>query len=194
LLQQFPDAKGTLHYLTCLQYIVDAYLDKGLSPLDRIYKAWYPIFFIRYWHKWVLQSKKHTIRNNFITYNAQTCVELNGHSLVLLLLMLRDKIPNGNKHFLPWLLGSQACEQTFRAARSMTSTFSTVINFSTLGLLQRLHRLQIQLQLKSETRETDIVYPRAKAHVKKVGYNLKQEANVSLIATIEKANRRQLMQ
>ena len=48
---------------------------------------------------------------------------------------------------------SQAWEQTFRAARSMTSAFSTVINFSMNGLLQCLH-LQIQTQLESEMEET----------------------------------------
>ena len=70
--------------------------------------------------------------SNFITYNAYSCIELNSHSFILLLLIMRDQIPNGNNHFLPWLLGSQACEQIFRAARSMTLTFSTLINFSTL--------------------------------------------------------------
>ena len=178
-LEQIPDAKDTLHYLKCLQYFVDAYLNKGLSPLERVHKAWYTIFFFRYWHKWVLQSKRYTVRNNFITYNAHACIELNGHNLVTLLLMLRDKVPNGSKHFLPWLLGSQGCEQTFRAARSMTSTFSTIINFSMLGFLHRLHRLQIQLQLESETGESGIIYPRAKAHAKKVGKNSQQETSLN---------------
>lgn len=39
--------------------------------------------------------------------------------------------------FLPWKLGSQSCEKIFRAAKSLTSTFSTIINFSMLGLLHR---------------------------------------------------------
>ena len=84
------------------------------------------------------------------------------------MLTLRDTIPNGDQHFLPWLLGSQACEQTFRAAQSMTRTFSTIINFSMLGVLHRQHRLQIQLQLESEAQDTGIPYPRATAHLKKV--------------------------
>ena len=195
LLQQIPDAKGTFHYLKCLQFFVDTYLNKTLSPLERIYKAWYVVFFYRFWHGWLLEDKKHTIRNNFITYNAHACIELNGHSLILFLLTLRDKIPNGDQHFLPWLLGSQACEQTFRAARSMTSTFSTVINFSMLGFLHRLHRLQIQLQLESEAHETGISYPRATAHLKKVGYNsiedsarvISKISDMDIISAIERA-------
>ena len=85
-------------------------------------------------------------------------------------MILRDKIPDGSKLFHPWMLGSQPCEQTFRAARSMTSTFSTQINFSIYALLQRLHRLQIQSQLESEMEETGICYPRVLTHVKKVGF------------------------
>ena len=67
LLEQFPDAKR-------LQYFVDTYLNKTLSPLQQIYKAWYV---------GLLRDKKHTVRNNFITYNAHACTELNGHDLIL---------------------------------------------------------------------------------------------------------------
>ena len=78
---------------------------------------------------------------------------------------MQDRIPNGNEHFLPWLLGLQACEQTFQAARSMTGTFSTVINLTLLGFLHRLHHLQIQ---ESEKHETGKEYPRVMVHTKKV--------------------------
>ena len=37
LLEQVPDAKGTMHYLKCMQYCVDAYLNKNLTPLERIH-------------------------------------------------------------------------------------------------------------------------------------------------------------
>ena len=111
LLEQVPDAKGTIHYLKCMQYFVNAYLNKKLTPLERIRKAWYTIFFFRYWHQWLSLNKDYTIANNFITHNAYSCIQLNGHSLILLLLIMRDRIPNGNEHFLPWLLGSQACDK-----------------------------------------------------------------------------------
>ena len=94
-----------------------------------------------------------------------------------------------------WLLGSQACEQTFRAARSMTGTFSTVINFTLLDFLHHLHRLQIQLEPESETQETGIEHPRVMAHTKKVGYealkeitDLKYISDEDIITTINQAN------
>jgi len=83
---------------------------------------------------------------------------------------MQDQVSNGNEHFLIWLLGSQASKQTFRAARSMTGTFSTVINFSTSGFLHCLHWLQIQLMLESEIQKIGIKYPRVIAHEKKAGY------------------------
>ena len=47
--------------------------------------------------------------------------------------------------------------------------FSTMINFGMLGLLRRLHRLQIQAKLQAESNATGIVYPRAKKHKIKDG-------------------------
>ena len=51
LLQQIPDAKGTLQYLNILRSIVDSYLDESITPLSRIYKAWYGVFFLRFWRQ-----------------------------------------------------------------------------------------------------------------------------------------------
>ena len=76
-------------------------------------------------------------------------------------MLLRDKSKStGVDHlFCPWLLGSQPCEKAFCAARSMTSTFSTMVNFNILGLLRRLHKLQIQIEIESESSSTGIIYP-----------------------------------
>ena len=58
-----------------------------------------------------------------------------------------------------WILGSQSCEEAFRSVRSMTGVFSTVINFGMLGLLRRLHRLDIQSRLQAEFEGTGIIFP-----------------------------------
>lgn len=158
ILQQMPDAKGTIEFLRILRCIVDSFLDEAITPLERIHKAWYAVFFFRYWRKWIVKSKEYSIQSNFITENSYCCVELNAHSLIILLQTARKS----GHSFLPWLHGSQSCEKLFRTVRSMCSTFSTVVNFGMLGLLRRLHRLQIQFHLETSCHTTGIVYPQTK--------------------------------
>ena len=174
ILEKIPDAKGTIQYLRILRYFIDGFLDKSLTAQDRIKKVWYVVFFLHFWNHWISSQKpQYCIRNNFITSNAYSCIELNAHALIMLIRMLRDNtiIQDGGLHVLPWLLGSQPCEKAFRAVRSMTSTFSTVINFSLLDLLNRLHRLYIQLQLEAQSEQTGIEYPRCSVHKVKEGHH-----------------------
>ena len=51
----------------------------------------------------------------------------------------------------------------------MSSVYSTVINFSLLGLLRRLHRIHIQNILEVEGEENGIVFPRREKYLKKHG-------------------------
>ena len=167
LLSEFADAKGTKYYLNATKSIMESYMNKTLTPLQRIEKAWYALFFFRYWRQWVLSQKEYSTDSNFISNNSYVCIELNAHALIALLIILRDHLPDlSSKCYAPWLLSSQPCEQTFRSARSMSNVFSTIVNFEVLGLLRRLHRLQIQLDLESKSNTTKIIYPRQLAHQK----------------------------
>ena len=78
---------------------------------------------------------------------------------------IRDHAHN-DSCFVPWRLGSQTCEETFRAARSMSNVFSTVINFGMLGLLRRLHRLHIQLAIQAETKQEIVFFQSLKTCTK----------------------------
>ena len=57
----------------------------------------------------------------------------------------------------------------------MTGTFSTIVNFSLIGFLQRLHQLQIQLQLETKSSENGITYPRVEKHSMKTGHKEEKE-------------------
>ena len=124
-LAQIPDAMGTYVYLKALKAVLDSYLNKELHPLDRIYNIWYALFFFRYWRQWLLSVPSFSLGNNFITRNAYLCIELNAHALIMFMRTLRDTYPGCAALSSPWKLGSQSCEKTFRAVRSMTSTFSS---------------------------------------------------------------------
>ena len=169
LLSHVPQADGTKQYIEIIKCVIDGYLDKALEPLERIEKCWYASFMLRYWRKWIMLNNSYTLRNNFVTSNAFSGVELNAHAMVNFMRTIRDHAHDDNC-FVPWLLGSQTCEETFRAARSMSSVFSTVINFGMLGLLRRLHRLHIQLVIQAEMKE-EIVFPRVLKHAQKLGKN-----------------------
>ena len=110
------------------------------------------------------------------------------YALLTFLITVRDHVGNDDC-FLPWLLGSQCCESTFRTARSMSSTFSTMINFGILGLLRRLYHLHIQLTLQAETSE-DIVFPRLTKHQRKYvckRFSLSEVSNDKILETVQKA-------
>lgn len=163
LLDSIPDAMGTKMYINAMSSSIYSYLDKEMAPLKRLEEMWFAVFFFRYWKKWLkLHSKEFNLKNNFITSNAFTCIEVNAHSMLMLFLKLRNVDPGTSTSFVPWMLGSQACESTFRTVRSMTGTFSTIINFSILNLLQRLHKLSIlqELQSASEREAHGFHFPR----------------------------------
>ena len=59
--------------------------------------------------------------------------------------------------------------------------FSTMINFTILGLLRRLHKLQMQVDLESTSDATGIMYPWHQLHKKKIGINDKNPYSVSSV-------------
>ena len=192
LLDKIKDANATRCYVELIGSVISSYMDKSLDPLSRVEKAWYAVFFLRYWRQWILLHRHFTLKENFVTSNAYICVELNAHSLITFLITLRDHFPVNNECFVPWLLGSQCCERTFCSVRSMSSTYSTMINFGMLGLLRRLHRLHIQFSLECET-NSGIVFPRVLKHQAKGGENpynkccLVDITNEKILAAVESA-------
>lgn len=57
LLASFPDATGTRIYIQVMQCVIDSYLNKSLTPAERIECIWYATFFVRYWRKWIQPHK-----------------------------------------------------------------------------------------------------------------------------------------
>ncbi|KAF5285235.1 hypothetical protein FQR65_LT13299 [Abscondita terminalis] len=71
-------------------------------------------------------------------------IEINAHSLIKLIQKYRDdKQFSQMEHFNSWLFSSRPCQQVFRSTRSMTSTFSTIVNFSLQDIMNRLHKIEV---------------------------------------------------
>uniref|UniRef100_A0A1X7TPL7 Uncharacterized protein n=1 Tax=Amphimedon queenslandica TaxID=400682 RepID=A0A1X7TPL7_AMPQE len=171
LLENIPDAVGTKVYLEIVDASVNSYLDKSFFPKKRINDIWYAVFFLRYWREWIHQHRAFTIKDNFITSNCYTCVELNAHSLLAYVISIRD-IYKAPECFTPWQMGSQSAEKIFQSLRSMQGTFPSIVNFTMLGMLQRLHKLAIKEDLESESeRESHGIHlARLEGHKKKTGH------------------------
>ena len=65
-LEQLPDAAGTKQYITLMQCVTESYLNKQLSPLERIEKIWYVIFFLRLSRKWIVENGNYTLKTKFL--------------------------------------------------------------------------------------------------------------------------------
>lgn len=125
-----------------MKNIYDSYSNNDLTPIERVEKIWYSLFMIRIWRDYVTRSKNLKMKNNFLTTNCYACIELNAHAIVLLIMHLQEK--KTPELFLPLLLNSQPCEDLFRIARGFTSTFPTVVNFSSKDFVHRISKIRMQ--------------------------------------------------
>lgn len=147
LLTNVRGSDGTILYLRVLNCILRSFLDLRLTPLERIRKIWFATFILRIWKTFLLESnmKYKEYSNLFISQNCYVCVEINAHSIVLLMLYLRER--KLDHLFHPEMLGSQQCESIFRQIRSLSSTYSTVTNCSILEIIQKMSKIELQNEI-----------------------------------------------
>ena len=168
---QVIDTKATVTYLWLMRNIRDTFFDRGINSLQRLSLMWKTIFFMRIWRKWLFMNN-HSASDHFVTQNVYICTELNAHMLFNLVYnVIKGKFPADALRI--WKSGSQGCEQVFRLLRSMTPTFSVVVNFSMKGVLERVHKLNF---LASVEASDEIVFPRAQRRL----LQLKEETDETL--------------
>lgn len=142
LIQNVVESIGTAKFLEIIRKIIDSFMDQSLKPLERVYKIWYSVFMLRLWRNFIINQKPLTLKDNFLTVNCLSCIELNAHSLIFCLLQLKE---NELSHaFIPSSYDSQPCEAMFRQVRSFTTTYSTVANCSVKEILHRISKIQLQ--------------------------------------------------
>lgn len=152
-------SKATSLYLKIMNHVLRAFLDTNLSPIERIRSMWFSVFIFRIWRHFIESHKNYTLKDNFLSMNCYSCIELNAHGLILLIIHLRDT--DQQEMFLPELFGSQQCESTFRQFRSMTSTYSTVVNCTVKESAARISKIQLQNEIM-HTLSKNFVFPRLK--------------------------------
>lgn len=134
-----------------LHHLEIAYIYESSSPRQRLFSAWYTVFFIRSWKLLLKDAALHrdqhkdafnaTSVKNFISSNLAACIEIDGHSILIFHNKCRDM--GRPDLFLPWLLNSQHCESTFRSWRSLSTIRSTIVNMDIMEVTNRSTRLQV---------------------------------------------------
>lgn len=150
-------SQATVQYLQIMRDVIDSFMNPNLTPLQRVRKIWYSLFLVRIWRNFILSSKQYTLKDNFLTVNCYSCIELNAHALISCMLYLQ-KIDKPEL-FMPFLYESQPCESIFRQLRSLSSVYSTVTNCTVKDSMIRISKIQFQNEI-TRTTSDNFVYPR----------------------------------
>lgn len=105
-------SEGTVMFLRICEEVTSSLTKVDLSPLERLYKLWHATFILRAWRKWMKETK-FKLKENFISLNAYTCIEVNAVNLILITQKFREE--GMEQFFMPTLFNSQPCEEIFRA-------------------------------------------------------------------------------
>lgn len=179
------DSEATIMYLKLAGSIVRSYNDVKLSPLERVYCIFHPLYFFRAWKKWIVGqvdddgSTLYDVEANFITHNAFDCLELNAYNLLHLITKFRDaKEP---QLFLPGLFNSQGCEHTFRHFRSMSTANWTKINFTFYELIHMIGRMELKSEIENSKLLDIINFPRLHKPEKHTVFDLPADEEIKKV-------------
>lgn len=159
--QYVTDSEATVEYLKMCKLVTSSFLDRDLEPIERVYRLWKAVYFLRAWRKWLKKPENiYNIDENFISANAYTCIEINAHGLIQLIQRLRDS--SKSELFIPNLFASQPCEHVFRQMRSMGTANYTKINFSLFELLHLVSRVDLMNEIvMSRLKNENVSFPRS---------------------------------
>lgn len=150
------NSEATSKFLEIMRNQIDAFENQDLSPLARIEKLWYSLFMVRLWRKYVVKSKKLTLKEHFLTHNCYSCLELNAHGLISIMSYLKNS--NQSQMFKPSKYSSQPCEAFYRQIRAMSCVDSTVTNCSEKEILGRVKKIQLQNNIGASNKE--FIFPK----------------------------------
>lgn len=183
LQKHVKDSDATVKYLEICFDVTSAYLQLDLPPLDRIFRMWNAVYFLRIWRQYINSSKSYRLADNFITQNSYSCIEINAQNLITLIKKFRDE--RNPEQFLTPLFDSQPCERAFRQFRSLGTMQYTKINFSLYELLHMIGRIEVMNEIAYiKLAEKPITFPNKRTGKTSI-YSLPTDEEIEL--TISKA-------
>ncbi|CAF2185508.1 unnamed protein product [Rotaria magnacalcarata] len=141
--------KATYTYLYLLKLIILAYVKSDTEILSRLYFGWIVVFAYRM-SSIRINKKLSQIEKDkcFITRAAWLSSEINVHTLTFIIILAsKGNLPayTLNTH----LFSSQPAESTFRTARSLSGSLSSITNFSVSQFISKISSISIINQIKS---------------------------------------------
>lgn len=174
-------SEATIKYLQICSQITSCFLETDLAPLERVFKIYYSVYFLRIWRRFIASNRNYNIQDNFVTSNAYTCIEINARNLINLIKKFRER--NTPEQFLPAIFDSQTCEKSFRQFRSMGTVEFTRINFSLYELLNMIGRTEVQNDIAYfKLAEHDVFFPNKRTAKTKV-YPLPTDIEINTVIT-----------
>lgn len=140
---------------------------------------------MRIWRDWIRSNQNYTLTDNFLSLNCYACIEINAHSMINIIQKLRDC--NMPHLFMPPLFSSQPCEAFFRQIRSMSTTYSTIVNCSLLDIIHRIQKIQLQHDILTSELNKNINFPRLEHKVKTIQVQFNLPTNDDIYEAIEEA-------
>lgn len=166
-LENIDDSLATRIYLLLIRSIILAYVEHDTPLIDRLYHSWFSVFICRIWQTWLQVANVNDLagcssdedkKNLFITVPAHFSIEINAHCLLGICLLVRQcDLPESALDFSNY--HSQSCESTFRLARSMTGTFSTITNFTIEQFLKRAGKLAVLTDIENKSISNQLSCP-----------------------------------
>ncbi|CAF1524742.1 unnamed protein product [Adineta ricciae] len=154
------DAKATYAYLYVLKLLILTYVKSNTSIKDRLLFGWTAVFFYRMWWSSLRVNQGLSSQDKdkaFITKSAFYSAEINIHCLTsIIILVSTGRLPPYSLN--TYLFSSQACEATFRTARSLTGVFSSITNFSVHEFMNKIEKISILNHIKSSEESNDTTY------------------------------------
>lgn len=108
-------SEGTVMYLKIMNKFYESFTNPEMSALDRVKNVWYSMFMVRFWRESILSNPLLTLANNFMSSNCYACLELNSHSLVCVLVYLKES--DQSQFFVPVMTASHVSAFTGRSDR-----------------------------------------------------------------------------
>ena len=145
--------EATGMYLKALHFMCDAFLEKELSPYDRLYKVWWCKTFFTTWQEHV------TSPSEFMSKSAYKDITCGCDGLVLYLEMLRRNYPDAE--VATYLLGSDQNEQLFAFVRVSYSSGRSR-NLDAVKMAQGIERRNVRTELSLPLDSSVIAHTRGR--------------------------------